>query len=91
MARRLARGEVYYALGRFAVARRAYSSLRVGLEAVKGAPALPLTSVTVFPEIVVAEAVANLRRDGVALGLKLAPELQQEILAYAERTPFVPL
>jgi hypothetical protein len=91
VARRLARGEIYYALGRFAVARRAYSSLRVALEAIKGAPALPLATTSVFPDVDVSATVAALRRDGVALGLKLPSELRDEILAHGETQRFIPL
>ena len=89
--RRLARGELYYALGRFARGRRAYSSLRVALDLVKGAPALPLAKTSAFPDLDVATSVASLRRDGIALGLKLPLELREEIVSYAETQRFIPL
>jgi hypothetical protein len=88
---RLARGEVYYALGRFARVRRSYSRLRAVLEHFGGGPQLPAYPVSLFPECNVLQATAAIRRDGVACGLRLPPDTLAEIAAFAERQPFVPL
>src|ERR1700732_4176975 len=62
--KRLARGEVYYALGRFARIRRSYSRMRAALEHFGSQPQLPAYAVSLFPECDVLHAVAAIRRDG---------------------------
>lgn len=91
VARRLARGEIYYVLGRFARGRRAYSRLRALLDRVRGAPVLPGGQASLFPDCDVGEVVASLRRDGIAGGMRLPPDIRAEIAGYAQARPFVPL
>jgi hypothetical protein len=89
--KRLARGEVYYALGRFARVRRSYSRFRAVLEQFAGEPQSPAYPVSLFPECDVLHAVAAIRREGVACGLRLPPDTLEEIASFAEKQPFVPL
>lgn len=91
VARRLARGEIYYALGRFARGRRTYSQLRALLDRVKGEPRLPVRKVSLFPECRVDEAVESLRRDGIVCGIRLPSGIAAEIADYSETQPFIPL
>jgi hypothetical protein len=91
VARRLLNGEVYYAIGRFARARRAYSRVRGLCDRFAGAPDLPLHSVPLFPDCDVAEAVAAVRRDAFFGGLQLPPDVLAELVEFAETQPLVPL
>jgi hypothetical protein len=91
IAGRLARGEVWYAVGRFARIRRAYSGARALLERIEGQPLRQHYRETLFPALDVAAAVASLRRDGVVCGLRLPDGILADITAFAERQPFVPL
>jgi hypothetical protein len=91
VASRLARGEIWYAVGRFARVRRAYSGVRGVLDGVGPRYAQEHYRASLFPDFDVAAAVATLRRDGVVCGLRLPPEVLAEITAFAERQPFVPL
>ena len=88
---RLARGEIWYAIGRFARVRRAYSATRGLLDRLDRRPVREPYGVTLFPDLKVSEAVATLRREGVVCGLRLPPDALAEIRAFAERQPFVPL
>jgi len=88
---RLARGEIWYALGRFARVRRGYSSVRALLERLDpGAAEVPYP-VSVFPELDVAGTAAILRREGVFCGLQLPGDILAEITAFAQKQPLVPL
>lgn len=91
VARRLARGEVWYAIGRFAYARRAYSGVRGLLDRIGGRAAPAYYPTSIFPDLDVAQTVAALRREGVLCGLRLPREILAEITAFAERQPLVPL
>jgi hypothetical protein len=69
-------------LGRFSAARTAsrWYYRPVSLEPYLGRP-------TVFPDLDVRGVVAQLDRAGLCLGLRLPPELVQEIVGYAHATP----
>ncbi len=91
VASRLARGEIWYAIGRFARIRRAYSGMRALLERVDRRRVRNHYQGSLFPAFEVADAVATLRSEGVVCGLRLPAETLAEITAFAERQPFVPL
>jgi hypothetical protein len=91
VAKRLLRGEVYYAMGRFARVRRTYSRVRALRERVAGAYELPLHPIPLFRDCDAAQAVTALRRDSVIGGLELPPDILAELVAFAHTQPLVPL
>jgi hypothetical protein len=88
---RLSRGEIYYAVGRFARARRAYSQVRAVSDLLTGGPALPIGKSTLFADCDVDAVVGALRHDGVACGLRLPGDIAAEIASFAETQPLIPL
>jgi hypothetical protein len=88
---RLARGEIWYAVGRFGRMRRAYSQARALLDRMGREPSLAYYPTSLFPDLDVAQTVAGLHREGVVCGLRLPAEILAEITDYAARQPFVPL
>jgi hypothetical protein len=91
VAGRLARGEIWYAVGRFGRVRRAYSGVRGLLERFGGGSDLSYYPTSLFPDFDVAEVAETLRREGVFCGLRLPAEILAEITEFAARQPFVPL
>lgn len=91
IARRLAAGELHYALGRFETVRRSYSALRRMAPKARHATWPPPANMTVpaplFPRVRALEAAAALRRDSIAFGFDLPPDLVRDIVDFAETTP----
>lgn len=80
IARRLAAGELHYALGRFETVRRGYSLVRgFGRRPRGGPPLVP----TLFPRVDVAAAVEEVRRESVAFGFDLPVEVVAELQTFA--------
>lgn len=91
IARRLAAGELHYALGRFETVRRGYSTLRK-LAPKRRTPSWPppaatIVPATLFPGVDPAAAVADLKRDSVAFGFDLPAAVVDDIVHFAEITP----
>lgn len=82
--RRLARGEVSYALGRFQAARQIYSALMRMREAKSGGDAAASAHDTVFPHLSADRAVADLSKDAVAFGFDLPAEMIADLERYAK-------
>lgn len=80
IARRLAAGELHYALGRFETVRRGYSLVRGFGRRPRSGPALVPT---LFPRVDVAAAVEAVRQESVAFGFDLPPEAVAELQAFA--------
>ena len=91
VARRLARGEIYYAIGRFARVRRGYSRLRALLDWLPRNPSVPIESASLFPGLEPASTAAELAREGIVCGLALPDDILLEIARFAEERPFRPL
>ena len=91
IARRLAAGELHYALGRFETVRRSYSALRRFVPRARHAtwpPPQNLTlPATLFPQVRAAEVSEAMRRDSIAFGFDLPEDTVREILDFAETTP----
>jgi len=82
-ARRLAAGELHYALGRFETVRRGYSLMRgLGRRAVTPVRPVPLLP-TPFPGINVKDAAEAVRRESVAFGFDLLAALVEELNRFA--------
>jgi hypothetical protein len=82
IARRLAAGELHYALGRFEAVRRGYS-LMLGLGRRADAGLRPTLLPTLFPGIDVTEAAETVRRDSVAFGFDLPAAVVEELDRFA--------
>lgn len=82
IARRLATGELHYALGRFEAVRRGYS-LMLGLGRRNDAGLRPTRLSTLFPGIDVHEAAEAVRRDSVAFGFDLPAAVVKELDGFA--------
>lgn len=91
IARRLAAGELHYALGRFETVRRSYSALRRMRPKARNAswpPPLAMTlPATLFPLVRPHEVREALRRDSIAFGFDLPLDSVRDILEFAETTP----
>lgn len=91
IARRLAAGELHYALGRFEAVRRSYSALRRIVPKPRHAtwpPPLNMTlPATLFPLVRTHEVRDTMRRDSIAFGFDLPADTVQDILDFAETTP----
>ncbi|HEY0838235.1 MAG TPA: hypothetical protein VGE72_30285 [Azospirillum sp.] len=85
IAQRLFAGDLYYALGRFESVRRGYSFLR-GLVP-DGDHAAPAALPSLFPRVSVDGAVADIRRDSIAFGFDLPPDILAEIQRFADTAP----
>jgi hypothetical protein len=83
IAQRLFAGDLYYALGRFETVRRGYSYLCALVQNGEDATATPAALPTLFPRIRIDEAMAEIRRDSVAFGFDLPPEVLDEIQHFA--------
>lgn len=81
---KLAKGELSYALDRFGVVRRAYSAIMRAGEAIAAGSGPDAGGDTVFPQLSVERAFADLSRDAVALGFDLPPDLVLELERYAK-------
>ncbi len=91
IARRLAAGELHYALGRFESIRKGYSALRRlgpggARRRTRPPPALPVPA-SPFGGVRTEESLAALKRDSIAFGFDLPPSIVQEIVAFARSTP----
>ncbi|WP_207458070.1 hypothetical protein [Azospirillum sp. SYSU D00513] len=89
--RRLASGELHYALGRFETVRRGYSAIRRISEPSRRfksnyTPAMPAG--TLFPALSLDAVDAAMRQDSVAMGFDLPPEILAELIEFAMTTPF---
>jgi len=91
IARRLAAGELHYALGRFETVRRGYSAIRRLAPNIRRPswppPPTVVLPATLFPSVRTDDAVSALKRDSVAFGFDLPPSMVQEIVDFAETTP----
>ncbi|CAO3413735.1 hypothetical protein [Azospirillum doebereinerae] len=93
IARRLAAGELHYALGRFETVRRGYSALRrltprSAARSPAGPPlSLPLLPNSLFVGVTPERALADLRRDSIALGFDLPPSTVAELVGFATDSP----
>jgi hypothetical protein len=82
IAKKLGRGELHYFLGRFALARAAYSALNGIVRPVDSAGRHGLQSI--FTAVSIEGALARIRSDAVALGFDLPAPLVAELSAYAK-------
>ncbi|MBF5096290.1 hypothetical protein F1643_19870 [Azospirillum sp. INR13] len=93
IARRLVAGELHYALGRFESIRRGYSALRrlsprSRQRAPAGPPvALPTLPVSLFAGQTAERALADLRRDSIAMGFDLPWAMVEEMVEFATHSP----
>jgi len=93
IARRLAAGELHYALGRFESVRRGYSALRrltprSAARTPAGPPvALPLLPSSLFSGVTPDRALADLRRESIAFGFDLPPSTVEELVSFATHSP----
>ncbi|MBP2228133.1 hypothetical protein J2847_001415 [Azospirillum agricola] len=93
IARRLVAGELHYALGRFETVRRGYSALRrLSPRSTSRPPAgppipLPQLPTSLFTGVTPERALADLRRDSIALGFNLPPALVAELVEFATSSP----
>ncbi len=93
IARRLVAGELHYALGRFESIRRGYSALRrlsprSRQRAPAGPPvALPTLPVSLFDGQTAERALADLRRDSIAMGFDLPWAIVEEMVEFATHSP----
>lgn len=84
IARRIADGDLHYALGRFETVRHIYSYIQSLMRPAVTAAAAPAGS-TLFPGLSPEEAVAAVRRDSVAYGLTLPDEVLAELVRFSEQ------
>lgn len=83
IARRLANGDIQYALGRFLVVRRAYGRFRRLTDGPLPAPRVsPL-----FPHADIQSSVRAIAEEAVFVGLNLPPDIVREIDAFARSEP----
>lgn len=86
IARRLASGELHYALGRFETVRRGYSLMR-RLRKPSHPSAPPTLPSTLFPAISVPQVMEDMRRDSVAFGFDLPAAVVAELTEHARTVP----
>ena len=93
IARRLAAGELHYALGRFETIRRGYSALRrLAPRAMQRdwPPVVPaMRPTTLFPKVRTPLVAAALKRDSIAFGFDLPADTVRDIVDFAESTPLM--
>lgn len=82
--RRLARGEISYALGRFRAVRQVHSAAMRTRDAMAGCDSAPAASDSMFPHLSVERAVADLAKDSVAFGFDLPAEMIAVLERYAK-------
>ncbi|AWK86485.1 hypothetical protein [Azospirillum thermophilum] len=92
IARRLAAGELHYALGRFESVRRGFSALRRLRSARSRAPLgppvpLPPLPTSLFGGTTATRALDDLRRDSIAFGFDLPAPLVADLVEFAEHSP----
>lgn len=90
IARKIARGEVHYVLGRFKTVRRTYSVCRGLFDNLNGSPVLAPEPTTLFPDEDVNQIVTNIRREAVHVGLQLPAHITDEIRTFALTEPLHP-
>lgn len=83
IARRIADGDLHYALGRFETVRHIYSYV-LGLMRPANTDAAASVETTLFPDLSATAVVDAVRRDSVAYGLTLPDNLVADLVRFAE-------
>src|SRR4051794_26414504 len=87
VARRAARVDLQYVLGRFRTVRASYSGLRRAYEAATRIDNIPGQHPTLFPDVDVARVVQSIRDEAVSLGLNLPDRIVSEIRHFGMSEP----
>lgn len=83
IARRIAAGDLHYALGRFETVRHIYSYVQGLMRPATEGAAAP-AGTTLFPDLSADAVVAAVHRDSVAFGLRLPNDILADLVRFAE-------
>lgn len=84
IARRIADGDLHYALGRFETVRHIYSYVQSLVRPAETSAATPVGA-TMFPGLSVEQVVTSVRRNSVAYGLTLPDDVMADLVRFAEQ------
>ena len=82
IAKKLAKGDLYYALGRFYCVRKCYSAYRKCTSYRK--KIISCNRTTLFPTVSTENAILNIKKEAVAFGFNLPAELVEQISQFAK-------